>query len=126
MPYIHSSKTFDVILEKRCIKFLWTLFNSNYDLYRTIIKYSLHNGNTTLGENVRYFMHKYNIFFTEWFENINTLYKKIDLYVKNNFDAECYYVGTTVRELCEARDNGCPQFLERSDILRMIDILCTN
>ena len=29
------------------------------------------------------------------------------MYVKNNFDIECYYVGTTVRELCEARDNGC-------------------
>ena len=71
-------------------------------------KYSLHYCNTTLGENVRYFMHKYNIVFTDWFEYINTLYKKINIYVKNNFDAECYYVRTTVRELCEARDSGCP------------------
>ena len=123
---MHNSNVFNVILEKRCIKFLWTMFNSNYDLYRSIIKYSLHNSNTTLGENVRNFMHKYNIVFTEWFENINTLYKKIDIYVKNNFDAECYYVRTTVRELCEARDNGCPQFLDRSDILQTIDMLCTN
>ena len=30
-------------------------------IYRTIIKNSLHNRNTTLGENVSYFMHKYNI-----------------------------------------------------------------
>ena len=57
------------------------MHNSNYDLYRTIIKYSLHYGNTTLGENVRYFMHKYNIVFTDWFEYINTLYKKIDIYM---------------------------------------------
>ena len=71
-------------------------------------------------------MHKYNIACTDWFENINTLYKMIDMYVKTNFDAEGYYVGTTVRELCEARDNCCPQFFERSDILRMIDMLCTN
>ena len=31
MPYTHNSNVFDVILEKRCIKFFWTMFNSNYD-----------------------------------------------------------------------------------------------
>ena len=71
-------------------------------------------------------MHKYNMVFTKLYKYINTLYKKIDMYVNNNFDAECYYVGTTVRELCEARDNCYPQFFERSDILLIIDMLCTN
>ena len=46
------------------------------------MKYYLHNRNSTLGENVRYFMHKYNIVFTDWFENINILYNKIDMYVQ--------------------------------------------
>ena len=100
------------------------MFNSGYGIYRTIIKNSLHNRNTTLGENVRYIMHKYNIVFTDWFENINTLYNKIDIYVKHNFDAESFYVGTTIRELCEARDNCCPQFFERGELLRMIDVSC--
>ena len=46
--------------------------------------------------------------------------------VKQNFDAESFCVGTTIRELCEARDNCCPQFFERSELLlRMIDMLCT-
>ena len=86
---------------------------------------SLHNRNTTLGENVRYFMHKYNIVSTDWFENINILYNKIDIYVKHNFDAESFYVGNTTSELCEARDNCCSQFFERGELLRMIDVLCT-
>ena len=116
LPYIHNTIAFNVILEKRCIKFLWTLFNSGYDIYRTIIKNSLHNRNTTLGENVRYFMHKYNIVFTDWFENINILYNKIDIYVKHNFDAESFYVGNTIGELCEARDNCCSQFFERGEL----------
>ena len=116
---------FNVILEKRCIKFLWTLFNSGYDRYKTIIINSLHNRNTTLGENVRYFMHKYDIVFTDWFENINILYNKIDIYVQQNFDAESIYVGNTIRELCEARDNCCSQFFERGELLQMIDVLCT-
>ena len=125
IPYIHNTLACNVILDKRCIKFLWTLFNSGYDIYRTIIKYSLHNRNTTLGENVRYFMHKYNIVFTDWFENIDILYNKIDMYVKHNFDAESFYVGTTIRELCEARDNCCPQFFDRSELLQILDELCT-
>ena len=53
------------------------------------------------------------LFFTDWFENINILYNKIDMYVKHNFDAESFYVGTTIRELCEARDNCSPQFFDR-------------
>ena len=101
------------------------MFNSGYDIYRTIIKNALHNRNTTLGENVRYFMHKYNIVSTDWFENINILYNKIDIYVKHNFDAESFYVGNTISELCEARDNCCSQFFERGELLRMIDVLCT-
>ena len=36
MSYLHNSNVFDVILEKRCIKFFWTMLNSTYDLYRTI------------------------------------------------------------------------------------------
>ena len=39
---------------------------------------------------------------------------------KHNFDAECYYVRTTVIKFCEARDSFSPQFFEHSDILRMI------
>ena len=33
LPYIHNTIAFNVILEKRCIKLLWTLFNSGYDIY---------------------------------------------------------------------------------------------
>ena len=67
--------------------------------------YSVLIAYTTLDENVRYFMHKCNIVFTDWFENINILYNKIDMSVKHNFDAESFYLGTTIRELCEARDS---------------------
>ena len=110
---------------KDCIKFLWTLFNSRYDIYRTKIKYSLHNRNTTWDEKVRYFMHKYNIVFTDCFENINILYNKIVMYVKHNVDAESFYVGNMIRELCEARDKCCSQFFERGELLRMI-VMVTN
>ena len=47
------------------------------------------------------------------------------MYVKHNFDAELFYLGTTIRELCEARDNYCPQFFERGELLKIMDVLCT-
>ena len=65
------------------------------------------------------------LFFTDWFENINILHNMIDIYVKHNFDAESFCIGNTIRELCLTRDNCCPQFFERGELLRMIDVLCT-
>ena len=42
------------------------------------------------------------------------------MYVKHNRDAELFYEGTTIRELCEARDNCCPQFFEQGELLQMM------
>ena len=48
----HNCHPLEVILEKRCIKFVWSLYNSNYALYSNILRFSLQNGNSTLGEDV--------------------------------------------------------------------------
>ena len=53
LPFIHNCHPIDVILEKRCIEFVWSLYNSNYALYSNILRFSLQNSNSTLGENVR-------------------------------------------------------------------------
>ena len=58
---INGSHDISIILEKRCIKQSWKMLNSEYELYNKIVKYSMHNANSTLGENVRYFMYKYNL-----------------------------------------------------------------
>ena len=71
LPFIHNCHPIDVILEKRCIKFVWSLYNSNYALYSNILRFSLQNGNSTLGENVRYLMHKYDIVNSDWSQNID-------------------------------------------------------
>ena len=70
----------DVILEKRCIKFLWSLFNSKYALYRRIVKMSFTNMNSTIAENVNYFMYKYNFTYHDWFGPLNVILKKIECY----------------------------------------------
>ena len=47
----------DAILEKRCIKNLWNLINSQCKLHNNIEKLSLNNVSTTIGENIRYFIY---------------------------------------------------------------------
>ena len=42
----------DITLEKRCVKYLWNLINSNCKLYNNIAKLSLNNVSTTIGENM--------------------------------------------------------------------------
>ena len=60
----------NITLEKRCIKYLWNMINSNCKLYNNVVKLSLDNVFTTIGENMRYFMYKYKIREDDWYESI--------------------------------------------------------
>ena len=59
---INKCDFLNCILEKRCVNFSWNLFNSDNVLFSRIIRYSMHNSDTTIGENVRYFMYKCKLF----------------------------------------------------------------
>ena len=126
LPYIHNCHPIEVILEKRCIKFVWSLFNSNYALYSNILRLSLQNGNSTMGENVRYLMHKYGIVNSDWSQNINILYSKVESYSNRLLNIEHKCTSSVIRELCETRDSCNTQFFERKELLYLIEMLCTN
>ena len=66
-----------------------------------------------MGENIRYFIYKYIILYDDWFNDLNNIYLKIDAHtwihsISNNDDI-C--TAGAIRELCEARDNVLPQFV---------------
>ena len=42
----------NLMLEKRCIKFICNLFNSRYELHKSVVKYSFYIGGSTLAENI--------------------------------------------------------------------------
>ena len=71
------------ILEKICVKFLGNLLNSDNVVFSRICKYSFYNSNTTIGENMRYFMYKYNLMYDDWFHDLNNIYIKIEAHVHN-------------------------------------------
>ena len=122
---INGSHYISIILEKRCIKQSWKMLNSEYELYNKIVKYSMHNANSTLGENVRYFMYKYNLTLDDWNQNINNISKKVDMYVNNHADRAVECVAIAIRELCDMRDSDDAQVFSDSELKFMIDMLCT-
>ena len=85
----------------------------------------MHNANSTLGENVRYFMYKYNLILDDWNQNINNIYKKVDMYVDNDADRAVECVAITVRASDDMRDSDDTQVFSGSELKFMIDILCT-
>ncbi len=121
---IDNTHPINVILEKRCIKYLWTLINSECHLYRQLTEYSTYNMTTTLGENKRYFMFKYNISQSDWNQPIHVLYHKIDMYCKIIITDVNRCTAAVIREMCESRDSCVPHLLNLSELKLMIDELC--
>ena len=101
------------------------MLNNEYELYNKIVKYSMHNSNSTLGENVRYFMYKYNLTLDDWNQNINKIYKKVDMYVNIHADRAVECVAIAIRELCDMRDSNDTRVFSGSELKFMIDMLCT-
>ena len=63
-----------------------------------MIKYSLTNCDSTLGENIRYLMHKYEFDMHQWYSSITSLFNKIELYITSHIllmriDAQAWLLG---------------------------------
>ena len=69
----------------------------------------MHNSDTTIGENVRYFMYNYKIVYTDWFNDVSHIFNRIDnqILLISQLDDIC--VAGAISELCDARDSGVVQ-----------------
>ena len=85
----------------------------------------MHNSDTTIGENVRYFMYKYKIVYNDWFNDLSNIYNRIDNQIQLITQLDDICLAGAIRELCEARDSDVVQFVDRNQMCNMIDMLCT-
>ena len=85
----------------------------------------MHNSDTIIGENIRYFMYKYKIVNDDWFNNLSNIFNRFDIQIKNATQLDAIGLASAIGELCEARDSGIVQFVDRNQICNMIDMLCT-
>ena len=76
-----------------------------HSLHSRIVLYFLCNGDTTLGENISYFMYKYKMSYKDWYSPFYNINKYIDTYVMNNCISSLYS-GISIKELCMTRDGG--------------------
>ena len=70
----------NLMLEKRCITFIWNFFNSTHELHKTVAIDCFYNQGLALAENIRYLMHKYNILIDDWHRPLSYLVRKVYLY----------------------------------------------
>ena len=85
----------------------------------------MHISDTTIGENVRYFMYKYKIVYNDWFNDLSNIYNRIDNQIQLITQLDDICLAGAIRELCEARESGVVQFVDRNQMCHMIDMLCT-
>ena len=116
----HSNiDNFCVSWRKIVRQFVFNLFNSDNVLFMGIIRYSMHISDTTIGENVRYFMYKYRIVYDDWFNDRSNIFNRIDNQLKNITQLDAICLAGAIRELCKARDSGFVQFVDRNQICNM-------
>ena len=74
------------------------------------------NTDSTIGDNIRYFLYKYDLLYDDSFRDLNKIYVKVDGHVHSitNYDNVC--LANAIRELCEARDSGLTQFVDDNQI----------
>ena len=111
-----------------CIKFIWNFFNSTPELHKTVAINCFYNQGSTLAENIRYLMYKYNILIDDWHRPLSYLVRKVYLYDDFfvNIDNKC--IANDIINLCRQRDNSfhCANIASRSELNDILKILCTD
>ena len=97
---INNCLPIDLLLEKRCIKFIWNLFNSAYELHKSIIRGSFYNKGSSIAENIRYFMYKYSISMYDWEKPLNVHMKKVYNYASSHSNVDDICTATALVDLC--------------------------
>ena len=60
--------------------------------------------NSTIAENMKLFMYRYNFTYHDWFGPLNVILKKIQCYVIKCASTDDICTATAIRELCDERD----------------------
>ena len=85
-------------LKKIILSSVILLMNSEHILFNRIIKFSLTNMSTTIGENIKYFMYKYNVTMSDWCNSFSYIDKKIDVHVNRKVDMNVKYIAHAIQD----------------------------
>ena len=120
---INNSLPIEISLEKRSVKSIWSCVNSENDVVKTISRLATILPRSVFGQNYRYFSYKYSILPYQWYESYNSVHHSIMHYISQNCTDHNY--GFMIRDLCFYRDSCDPHVLTATDIVTLIEYLCT-
>ena len=124
--YLHTisnSLPIDLILEKRCLKFIWSCTNSNSTIVKSVSSLAIMYSYSSLDENYRFLSDKYDIWPTNWTKSFSIFFRKSDDYV----DKHVYSANEAIliRDLCIKLDSGNFIFFNIDELNEMVVLLCT-
>ena len=73
-------------------------------MHKTIVKNCFYNKGSTLAENIRYLMYKYDITINDWHQSLNYVIKKVYTYDSDRTNGNDTCTANVIRELCHDRD----------------------
>ena len=126
LPYMFDTKPIEIVLESRCLKYIYKCINSSNSTVRLISLSALNNRRSVLGVNFRYLAFKYKIDRSMWYSSLKCVMDKIEIYINLQFsnNIDVWEIGGMIRELILNRpyENHILNYEERK---MMIDYLCT-
>ena len=101
LSVITNSIQLNILLEKRLLKFIWSIINSENLIVNNVFKFALNNRRSVLGKNCRYLAFKFKIECSSWHTNWSYTNNCIFNFVSNSYNQNVFIVGCTIRELEE-------------------------
>ena len=120
---INHSLPIQISLEKRGVKSIWSCLNSDNCVVKTISQLATKLPRSVFGHNYRYFSYKYSIMSHQWYESYNSVHHSIMDYISRNCTDHNY--GIMIRDLIHYRDSCDPHVLTATEIVQLIEYLCT-
>ena len=98
---INNCSPISLLLEKRCIKFIWNLFNSPYAVHKSVINGSFYNKGSSISENIRYFMYKYDTNMYDWGKPLNIVMKNVSAYDSLHTDVDIQFTSSDINDILQ-------------------------
>ena len=120
---INHSLPLDIALEKMCTHIFWASVNSENKVVKMVTFFPIKAARSVLGDIYRYLSHKYSIYLNDRFGSYNALNGCINNLITQFVDCSQYtYI---VRDFCYFRDYAEIFVLTSTEIVQIIEYLCT-
>ena len=125
LPEICRSNPFEIQLHSRFLKFIHKISQSDTLLLRTCFKLVMNGSRSQVGRSFNYILQKYDIersrFTHEYIDDIYCTLKEKSCPPSPELKAQ----SGLIRELCEIRDGSMDSHLHHTEVVELIEYLCT-